>query len=365
MFDLESQEMMNLYQIARNVVLRNELDAYETESLKGLLAALDQAKNEVSARFEHSVADMKDWTADRLERVLYELDEMSAGVRQHLSGQLLDMAGHVGEYATLTHGDILSLGGRVAAFESVALTSAQYRAFFAETELGGHSLQGWVDRAFDGSMQRAMLTDLQSGVLQGEGYPALVRRIEEGFDMFRGEAITLARTYVQTANVTASQIVADANNSIMRGWRWCSTLEHGFHQSGTGTCLRCAALDGKEFKIGQGPVVPLHPRCRCFIIWLTKTWRELGLDIDEMKEAARPYTIRPDKNIDAGGRRTILESGFHQGTYGEWIMAQNENVKLNLLGPGRYDLLKSGKVNFGDLVDAQGNLKTLKILGGA
>ena len=362
MYDLPPQALLELYQIARNVILRADLDTYDEEVLRQILAALEKGRREIAWRFEHSVATMKDWTADRLEQLFYEFDDMSLGVRTALAESIAEAAGYAGEAATAAHSDILSLGRRVAGFEAVALTASQYRAFFAETPLGGHFLQGWVDRAFTGSMQRAMLTDLQAGVLQGEGYQSLVRRLTQGFDLFKDEAVTLARTYVQTANVTASQMVAQANSGILRGWRWCATLEHGYRASGRGTCLVCAALDGQEFEMGKGPVIPKHPRCRCYPVWLTKTWRELGIDIDELEEAVRPYTVRPDQNIDAGGRRTILESGFHQGNYAEWLMGRSEEVKLNALGPGRYELLKAGKIGFADLVDGQGRLRTLKEL---
>ncbi len=360
--DLSPQASLELYQIARNVILRTQLDAYDEAVLKRILAALDKSKREISARFERSAASMGEWTADRLESLFYELDDMSLGVRTALANDIAEAAGYAGEFAGAQHNDILSLGGRVAGFESVALTASQYRSFFAATPLGGFLLQEWVDRAFSSSMQRAMLTDLQAGVLQGEGYPELVRRLADGFDLLKHEAVTLARTYVQTANVTASQMVAQANSDILRGWRWCATLEHGYHQSGTGTCLRCAALDGEEFTLGEGPPLPLHPRCRCFPVWLTKTWRDLGIDMDELEDVARPYTVRPDENIDEGGRRTILESGFHQGNYADWIMGRSEEVQLNALGPGRLALLKSGEIKFSDLVDGQGNLRTLEEL---
>ncbi len=342
------------------MLVRADLDDYDAEVLKQILAALEKSKREISARFRASASTMRDWTADRLEALFYELDDMSLAVREALAGGIATAASYAGEYAAAAHSDILSLGGRVAAFNNVALTAAQYRAFFVETPLGGHLLRDWVDRAFTASVQAAFKEEINVGVLQGEGYPALIKRVTDGF---KDEAITLTRTYVQTANVTASQMVAQANSGILRGWRWCATLENGYRESGRGTCLRCAALDGQEFKLGEGPEIPLHPRCRCFPVWITKTWRDLGIDMDELAEVARPYTMRPDRNIDAGGRRTILESGFHQGHYGDWIMRQSGKTQLNALGPGRLALLKAGRITFADLVNARGELRTLRELG--
>lgn len=211
-------------------------------------------------------------------------------------------------------------------------------------------------------MREAMTKDLQAGAMLGEGYRALTRRLTDGFDLLRDEAVTLARSYVQAANVRASQFTAEANSDFIKGWRWCATIELGYIQSGHGTCLRRAALDGQEFTLGEGPEIPLHLKCRCVPIWGTPTWRELGIDMDEMEETMRPCMIREAKNIDEGGKRTILDSGLHQGGYGTWLMTQPDSVQLAALGPGRMELLGSGAVDFEDLVDAKGNRRTLKEL---
>ena len=126
--------------------------------------------------------------------------------------------------------------------------------------------------------------------------------------------------------------------------------------------MRCASLDQSQFKMGEGPPIPLHPRCRCVALPVMKSWHELGLDRDELDAAIRPYTIRPDANIDAGGMRTIIESGRHQGDYASWWAKQGPDFRRNAVGPGRFELLEAGKIGFEDLVDGAGNQRTLKEL---
>lgn len=133
-------------------------------------------------------------------------------------------------------------------------------------------------------------------------------------------------------------------------------------RTGTGTCLICASLDGNEYKIGEGPAIPKHPRCRCCKIPVTVSYRELGIDIDELEEVARPWTERPDIPIGEGGRN-ITDWGTHKGEYSKWFESRGEKFQKNVVGPRRYELIKSGKVTFKDLVDPQtGRLKTLKEL---
>ena len=62
--------------------------------------------------------------------------------------------------------------------------------------------------------------------------------------------------------------------------------------------------------------------------------------------------------------RTIIESGRHQGDYASWWAKQPKAFQVNAVGPGRYELLKSGKIEFGDLVDGRGRQRTLEELRG-
>jgi hypothetical protein len=110
-------------------------------------------------------------------------------------------------------------------------------------------------------VRQGILEDLNAGVLQGKGYPGLVDNIMghmEGFT--RKEAVTLARTYVQQANVTANDAVMAANRDIIKKWKWSAVLENSNIQTGSGTCLRCAVLDQQEFEFGEGPPLILHPQ---------------------------------------------------------------------------------------------------------
>ncbi len=152
------------------------------------------------------------------------------------------------------------------------------------------------------------------------------------------------------------------NPEIVKKVEWSATLEPGFKQTGRGTCLRCAGLDGRKYPVDDHPECPLHIRCRCVLLPVTVSFRELGLDIDEIKQAYRPYTILPNKNIDADGRRTILESGFHEGDYASWFDKQDRGFKLKAIGPRRFEMYEAGVIRFSDLVDRSGDLRSLKEL---
>jgi hypothetical protein len=352
----KTQEQLDLYFLTRNVQWRYRLDQYEDATIREMLKTVRSTVAEIKREIFDGDAPAN---ADAL---VAELEALSAGLRRKIGEDVATMSGVAAEYSATEHAAIMSLDGRVAV-NTVALSAAQFQAFLGGSS-GGTPLPQWVDDAWGHVVSDQIKRNLNIAVLRGEGYQKAVRGLLDSSiaDFTEREAVTIARTYVQTANVAAQMAVYQANDDLVKGWRWSSVLEPGYSKSGRGTCTRCAALDGRQFKLNEGPSIPLHPRCRCVAIPVTKTWRDLGIDRDEIEDAIRPYTIRPDVNIDAGGMRTIIESGRHQGDYASWWAKQDKAFRVNAVGPGRFELLESGKISFSQLVDSQGRQRTLKEL---
>ena len=353
----KTQKDLDLYFLTRNVQWRYRLDQYEDAVIADMLKTVRAAVADVQKQL------FMGEDVPRADVLVQELEALSAGLRNRLGEDVADMATEALNYSAVEHQSILSING-AASINTVALSAEQFRAFMASPATGGVSLPAWVDAAWGNAVTEQVKRNLNIAVLQGESYQKAVRGLLDSTiaDFTEREAVTIARTYIQTANVAAQMAVYEANDDLVKGWRWSSVLEPGYSKTGRGTCLRCASLDQSQFKIGEGPPIPLHPRCRCVALPVMKSWRELGLDRDELDAAIRPYTIRPDVNIDAGGMRTIIESGRHQGDYASWFEKQGRAFQQNVVGPGRLELLDSGKVRFEDLVDSQGRQRTLKEL---
>jgi hypothetical protein len=94
----------------------------------------------------------------------------------------------------------------------------------------------------------------------------------------------------------------------------------------------------------------------------TKSYKELGLNIPELEDAARPYTEREGIPINVGLTRQIVDVGQFQGKFEDFLKTRGEKYQLNMLGKNRFDLYTSGKVEFSDFVNENGDLVLLKDL---
>lgn len=353
------------YHIARAMSWNYRLQLFEAEALKPILATYDAARAEILAGFEARYATMTDWRAARAEAVLGEVEAMTAGLRQTLSDQYGAMTVTAGTASAAEAVSALSLGGLVSV-NAVSLSPQQFRQFFLDMPVCGHKLTRWVNASFDATVQEQIRQALGVGVIRGEGTRALVKRLEDGLGMARNEATTLTRTFVAAANNAARDEVYKANADVVKGWKW--------HTAGDNhVCLLCLPLHGQTFKIGQGPDIPRHPRCRCQRLPISISWRELGIDIDEFEAEADKWIVRGKANKDGsitvkpvgvGGANPILRISNHPDADSWWASLSAAEKKATQLGPGRAELLDAGKIKMKDLIDNDYKVRTLEQLRG-
>ena len=84
----------------------------------------------------------------------------------------------------------------------------------------------------------------------------------------------------------------------------------------------------------------------------TVSYRDLGLDLDELKQSARPYTTKDGKRI--------LHAGQFDGNFEDFYNSRGMVYQKELVGANRYRLMQEGKLKFADLVDDRGNVRLLR-----
>lgn len=358
--------MIDVYRLARNAAWRYELEQYEKAVLRDIQRTVEAAKRQILSDLSGRIRESSDWTRARQTAILGELDELSLGLRQVVGDKLATATASVGSASLQEAYEQLSVGGLAPVVNNLALSPDQFKQFLAASPVQGLLLPAWVDAAFAHSIVYPMTEQLQIAGLRGEGYAKIVRRMEDGFEQFsRRELVTMARTYMQSANVRSQQAVMDANRDIIDGWIWTITSDDR-------VCPLCLPLSENFYgNDEQHPPIPRHPRCRCFPRSKTKSWRELGIDVDELEPIEQAVVTRgyEDKQgrwtippVDVGGAK-IQQIRFYRGGIKEAWPNLPAKQRIAMIGPRRFELIESGKVRLEDLVDRRtGKLFLLKDL---
>lgn len=169
---------------------------------------------------------------------------------------------------------------------------------------------------------RRMKQELVRGVVVGDNprtaAARMVRNLEGEFNGGLTRALNLSRTEILGTHREAAQIGQEAHEDVLAGWVWHAEL----NSSRGRTCPSCWALHGTVHPLSEpGPID--HQQGRCSRTPRTKSWKDLGFDIDE------PDDLIPDA-------RAIFDS-----------LPEAEQVAI--MGRRRLELLRSGEVDWEDL----------------
>jgi SPP1 gp7 family putative phage head morphogenesis protein len=167
--------------------------------------------------------------------------------------------------------------------------------------------------------QERMKSALVRGVAVGDNPRTTARLI---VNRCRGEfqgglyrARTIARTELLDASRRASDESRKANKRVLAGWRWHASLDPR-------TCPSCLAMNGEMFDADM-PGPDDHPNGRCTAVPITKSWADLGIDLDE------PADEFPDARA--------------------WFDRQTPAVQRQIMGQRRLDALNRGEIGWSDL----------------
>ncbi len=224
----------------------------------------------------------------------------------------------------------------------VSPDSAQLRAALINSTMGMTNFDATMSEAletFGKSKTIEIKRIINDGVITGDTTPQISRRVSELMQTKqRREVDTLVRTVLNhTANQARSDLY-DANEDILDGYIWVSTLD-------VRTSHVCQARDLKEFQKG-GPLPPAHWKCRSTTIPNVKS--EFTL--------VKLSGVRSQRG-SSGARTTDSKV-----SYGQWLKKQSTGFQDQALGPERAGLFRSGKIKIEQFVDMQGNTLSLESL---
>jgi SPP1 gp7 family putative phage head morphogenesis protein len=243
---------------------------------------------EISPQFAQSVV-----TTDPTQLNVVALsDDLFAAVQG--APQTFSLTAAKGATITLPNGEVVS-----KAFRGIAVDQAER---FSQVVR-----QGLLTGETTPSIAKRLIGSLQFGE-EAKTVRQLVAAGGQATAVADNQIITLVRTSINQVANTASQQVYQANQDITKKYRYVATLD-------TRTSAICAALDGKEFEYGKGPMPPQHFNCRSTTVPI--------IDSDILP----PSTTATRASKD--GQVPINQS------YGQWLHNQPRSVQAEALGPGK------------------------------
>jgi len=169
-------------------------------------------------------------------------------------------------------------------------------------------------------------------------------------------AQTIVRTATATVANQARMEFMEANNEVIKAWKWDATLDgrtRKEHADRDGA-LWDMNKEGINAKGKKYPFryTPYGWNCRCQIVPVLKSWREMGFDEDELPV----------------GTRSSLDGYVSQDmTFDKWLKTKSSEFQKEYLGAGRYELYSKGKITLSDLINQKGrylSIKELKAISG-
>jgi SPP1 gp7 family putative phage head morphogenesis protein len=199
-----------------------------------------------------------------------------------------------GATITLPNGEVLT-----KAFRGIAVDQAeQFSQVVRNGLLTGETTQ---------SIAKRLIGNLQFGE-EAKTVRQLVAAGGQATAVADNQVMALVRTSINQVANSASQQVYEANQDITKKYRYVATLD-------SRTSSICAALDGREFEYGKGPMPPQHFNCRSTTVPI--------IDPDILP----PSTIA--KRASADGPVPINTS------YGQWLKDQPLKTQQDVLGASK------------------------------
>lgn len=164
-------------------------------------------------------------------------------------------------------------------------------------------------------------------------------------------ARALVHSSVQAVANAARLASFQQNSDLIECLVWLATLD-------SHTCLLCAMRDLHEYSLhDQEPINhthewaggpgAIHFSCRCVLSTRTKSFKDLGIELDEPGDSTRPS--------DGGPVSSKMN-------FKDFLSSKDKAWRAEYLGPGRAEMYEAGKITLNDLMNLKGRKLTLEEL---
>ncbi|MGY3172422.1 hypothetical protein ACVWYU_001799 [Pseudomonas sp. TE12234] len=337
------------------------LEKYKVGVVRRIIALLNRSDADLSAALSAALERLpaESFTVERLELLLDQVrlinTQAYAQVAQELLSDLKELAGYEVSWQQSLFETVLP-DPVLVRFPMASVSAEQAYAAALSRPFQGRLLKDWGTEIAADRMVKVR-NAIRTGYLEGKTTDQIIRSIRgtrasgyaDGFlERPRKDLASVVRTAVSHTAATARDEFNKTNDDILKAERWVSTLDNK-------TSPMCRIRDQLQYTVSthkpighkvlwlQGPG-KIHWCCRSTSAPVTKSWKELGMNIDEMTPSQRASM---DGQVPANT------------TYSEWLNRQSDARKIEVLGPARYQLLKDGKLDLEDFYTPTGEWMTL------
>lgn len=333
---------------------------YGNGAANKMIRLLNKADSELSAKLLATLegVDAAGYSERRLTQLLASVRRLNGktykAVIESLKDELEAFAAHESGYQYSLFAELLPefVTNR---FGLHAIAPDQLYAAAASRPFQGRLLSEWGSKLEADRLKK--ITDaVRMGYLLNEPTEQITRRVvgtlaqnrEDGaIQVSRRDLAAVTRTAVAHVASTSRQKFAQANSDIVKGKQWLSTLD-------TRTTHICIIRDRLMYSLDGKPIghkIPYlrgpgraHFCCRSTETLVLKSWREMGIPVDEM---------------DAGTRASMDGQVPGDTTYAGWLARQSPERQKQVLGTQRAELVQAGKLKIPELYNDKGEFLTL------
>lgn len=349
---------------ARANALRDEMVAALDATRHDLLASL--------ARLQEKYLFTEDWQSETFTRKTAYLraqreavDALLAEVRAEIDGKVKEAAEDAimsaGITATTMMEPIPALAPMIQA-GAAGITSGLLKSWIETQAVDGLLVNEWLDKMTRDTADRLVMAGREA-LIMGYGTRKTASLLRtKGIEGSVPQLEAMARTFLASASnyarVTSIERLTE-NKGILKGWKYVATLDGR-------TCPVCGHDDGKVFQRDKLPSLPRHVRCRCTVVPVVKSWRDFGIDVDDLPPVERPAVkheaqLVRHKDGSTSSRFRVMDTEKTAETYSQWIQRQlkeDPDFVRSIFGKTRFELLAAGKLTLEKMV-VDGRIKRL------
>jgi hypothetical protein len=321
------------------------LEKYKVGVVRRIIALLNRSDSQLAEELGRALERLpaESFTVERLEALLDQVKQVNSAaytqVAQALEADLTDLSGYEVSWQQKLL-EVTIPEPVLIHFPLVRLSAHQVYAAAMARPFQGRLLRDWSS-TIEADRMVKVRNAVRTGYLEGKTTDQIIRSVRgtraagyaDGFlERPRQDLATIIRSAVSHTAAVARENLYQANSDVIAAEDWTSTLD-------TKTSQPCRIRDKLPYEVGThkpiGHKVPwlqgpgrLHFNCRSTSSPRTKSWRELGIPIDEMTDK----------------QRASMDGAVPADTnYRQWLERQPAARQIEVLGPARYQMLKGGK----------------------